>query len=359
MNTEGVDTALEQALERLALLAEASTALASTLDLQKALRRLCRVVLPRLGDWCAIDLLGDHGIVRRVVVAHHDTSLLPTGRLEGPLPPTPEDSFDPLARVLRGVGPLLLDEAALHTGRDDAFHTTQRELFEELRAHSVIIAPLRTRSQALGALTLARSTSRTPLTADDAALVEDLAHRIALAVDNSHLFASVQHVAERLQRSLLPPLPGNEPYAVAARYVPAPTAAEVGGDWYDYFPLPDDASALIIGDVVGHDVQAAVTMSQLRNMLRALACDRREPLATSCAASTSSRRPSTRGTSPAAYTHASKPPATAAGTCTSRTPDIRPHCSSNTTVTPATSTTHTASCWASTPLRAAPTVRRS
>ncbi|MFG2220951.1 PP2C family protein-serine/threonine phosphatase [Streptomyces sp. NPDC048685] len=277
MNTEGVDTALEQALERLALLAEASTALAGTLDLQKALRRLFRVVLPRLGDWCAIDLLGDHGTVRRVVVAHHDTGLLPTGRLEGPLPPAPEDSFDPLARVLRGVGPLLLDEAALHTGRDEAFHTTQRELFEELRAHSVIIAPLRTRRQALGALTLARSTSRTPLTADDAALVEDLAHRIALAVDNSHLFASVQHVAERLQRSLLPPLPGNEPYAVAARYVPVPTAAEVGGDWYDYFPLPDDASALIIGDVVGHDVQAAVTMSQLRNMLRALACDRREP----------------------------------------------------------------------------------
>ncbi|MEE1807802.1 PP2C family protein-serine/threonine phosphatase [Streptomyces sp. BE133] len=71
-------------------------------------------------------------------------------------------------------------------------------------------------------------------------------------------------------------MPDNEPYAVTARYVPAPTAAEVGGDWYDCFPLPDDASALIIGDVVGHDVQAAVTMSQLRNMLRALACDRRE-----------------------------------------------------------------------------------
>lgn len=49
------------------------------------------------------------------------------------------------------------------------------------------------------------------------------------------------------------------------------------GDWYDGFPLPDDASALIIGDVIGHDAQAAVTMSQLRNMLRALACDRQDP----------------------------------------------------------------------------------
>jgi serine phosphatase RsbU (regulator of sigma subunit) len=277
VNTEGVDSVLEEALERLALLADASSALASTLELREALRRLCHVVVPQLGDCCAIDLLGDHGDVHRVVVAHHDTRRLPTGHLEGPLPPIPEESDDALARVLRGVGPLLLDRAALRSGGDNAFHATQRELFARLRAHSVIVAPLRTRRQVLGAVTLARSASRTPLTADDVALVEDLAHRTALAVDNSHLFASVQHVAERLQRSLLPPLPDNAPFSVTARYVPATTAAEVGGDWYDFFPLPDTASALIIGDVIGHDVQAAVIMSQLRNMLRALACDRREP----------------------------------------------------------------------------------
>lgn len=277
MNGENVDAVLEQALERLALLAEASIVLASTLDVDAALRRPCQVVLPQMGDWCAIDLLGDHAEVRRVVVVHHDMGSLPTGHLEGPLPPTPEESSDPLARVLRGVGPLLLDAAALRTGGDNPFHATQRELFDRLEAHSVIIAPLRTRRQVLGALTLARGEGRPPLTDDDVALVEDVAHRTALAVDNSQLFASVQHVAERLQRSLLPPMPESTPYEVAARYVPAPTAAEVGGDWYDYFPLPDGAAALIIGDVIGHDVQAAVKMSQLRNMLRALTCDRQEP----------------------------------------------------------------------------------
>ncbi|MEV0783940.1 GAF domain-containing SpoIIE family protein phosphatase [Streptomyces sp. NPDC050423] len=274
---DSVDTALEQALQRLAVLADASSAMAGTLDLREALRRLCGVVLPRLGDWCAIDLLRDQNTVQRVVVAHHDERELPTGRLEGTLPPAPEESDDPLARVLRGVGPLLLDEDALREGGEDAFHSAQRELFDRLSAHSVIIAPLRTRRQVVGALTLARGAWRTPLDDEDVALLEELAHRTALAVDNSHLFASVQHVAERLQRSLLPPLPVSAPYEVTARYVPAPTAAEVGGDWYDYFPLPDRASALIIGDVIGHDVQAAVSMSQLRNMLRALACDRREP----------------------------------------------------------------------------------
>lgn len=50
-------------------------------------------------------------------------------------------------------------------------------------------------------------------------------------------------------------------------------AVEVGGDWYDCFPLPDGATALIIGDVTGHDLSAAVTMGQLRNMVRALVCD--------------------------------------------------------------------------------------
>ncbi|MGP3632621.1 PP2C family protein-serine/threonine phosphatase [Streptomyces sp. 24-1644] len=277
MNGENVDAVLEQALERLALLAEASSVLASTLDVDAALRRLCRVVLPPLGDWCAIDLLGEHAEVRRVVVVHHDMGSLPTGHLEGMLPPTPMESSEPLARVLRGVGPLLLDGAALRSGGDTAFHAAQRELFDRLDAHSVIIAPLRTRRQVLGALTLARGAGRSPLTDDDVALVEDVAHRTALAVDNSQLFASVQHVAERFQRSLLPPMPESAPYGVAARYAPAPTAAEVGGDWYDYFPMPDGAAALIIGDVIGHDVQAAVKMSQLRNMLRALVCDRQEP----------------------------------------------------------------------------------
>ncbi|MFD7973760.1 PP2C family protein-serine/threonine phosphatase [Streptomyces clavifer] len=276
---EDVDSALEHALERLALLADASRALASTLDLEEALRRLCDVVLPQLGDWCAIDLLSDHEAVQRIVVARHDQRELPTGRLEGTLPPAPEKSTDPVARVLRGAGPLLVEGEALRGDREDDFHSVQREIFDRLSAYSAIIAPLRTRRRVVGALTVGRGASRTALAEGDVALLAELAHRTALAVDNSNLFASVQHVAERLQRSLLPPMPLSSPYQVTARYVPAPTAAEVGGDWYDYFPLPppDHASALIIGDVIGHDVQAAVTMSQLRNMLRALACDRREP----------------------------------------------------------------------------------
>jgi hypothetical protein len=135
------------------------------------------------------------------------------------------------------------------------------------------MAPLRARRQVLGAVTLGRSTGRAPLTSSDLAMVEDLAHRVALGVDNARLYQETQHVAERLQRSLLPALPETGPLRLAARYAPAAATIEVGGDWYDSFPLPSGHTTLIIGDVTGHDLRAAITMSQLRG----IACDRQEP----------------------------------------------------------------------------------
>ncbi|CAM5265875.1 PP2C family protein-serine/threonine phosphatase [Streptomyces avidinii] len=272
-----VDAVLQTALQRLALLAEATDALSSTLDGQEALRRLCRVLVPQLADWCAADLLDEHGRPYRAVVEHFDPSR-PTGHLQGPLPSMTQTCTDPLARVLRGAGPLLADPAAVLAARDaSALQAAQVRLFSTLGVKSAVIAPLRARRHVLGALTLARSGDQLALTADDLALIDDLAQRTALAVDNARLYASVQDTAEHLQRSLLPRLSDLTPLSVAARYIPARSAAEVGGDWFDCFRLPDGSTALIIGDVTGHDLPAAVTMGQLRNMLRALACDRKDP----------------------------------------------------------------------------------
>ncbi|TWH72882.1 PP2C family protein-serine/threonine phosphatase [Modestobacter roseus] len=78
-------------------------------------------------------------------------------------------------------------------------------------------------------------------------------------------------LAESLQRALLtdpPPVPGLQ---IAVRYLPAVKNAQVGGDWYDAFPLPDGATMLVIGDVAGHDVAAAATMAQARGVLRGIA----------------------------------------------------------------------------------------
>lgn len=83
-------------------------------------------------------------------------------------------------------------------------------------------------------------------------------------------------LAVALQRSMLTELPDLAPLEIAARYVPATAAAAVGGDWYDAFKLPGGATAVMVGDIAGHDIDAAASMGQARCMLRALAVDREE-----------------------------------------------------------------------------------
>ncbi|MGW0500804.1 PP2C family protein-serine/threonine phosphatase [Streptomyces sp. NPDC003007] len=275
MDDYDVDEILQQALDRLTLLAEATSALSSTLDVDEALRRVCRIAVPRLGDWCVVDLQGEQDHPHRVCVMHRDPTALPASALEGCLPPLPKTNPGPLARVLRGAGPLLLTGMTTHeTVPNNPLHARQLELFAHMGADTVITAPLRARRQVLGALTVARTGGREALCEQDLALVDDLAHRIALAVDNARLHQETQRIAERLQRSLLPELPRH--LKLTARYTPSRTTAEVGGDWYDSFLLPNDDTTLIIGDVTGHDLRSAITMSHLRNMLRGIACDRQE-----------------------------------------------------------------------------------
>ncbi|MBP0456993.1 PP2C family protein-serine/threonine phosphatase [Streptomyces montanisoli] len=274
-----VDTALQTALDRLTLLNQAAGVLSSTLDAVEGLRRVCRVLVPALADWCVADLMDDEGRLERVCVAHHDPGAVLTG-LTGTLPTLPDAASGPLSRVLRGAGPLLLsaDQMPAPETVPDALYTIDLDLFERLGGETLIVAPLRARRRVLGALTVVRDTSRVPLGEGDLALVDDLTHRVALAVDNARLHRETQTIAERMQRSLLPPaLPVVGGLGIAARYTPAAATAQVGGDWYDSFVLPQGDTTLIIGDVTGHDLRAAVTMSQLRNMLRGIACDRQEP----------------------------------------------------------------------------------
>lgn len=272
-----VDVELQAAPDRLTLLNEIATVLSSTLDAVDGVRRVGRVLVPALCDWCAIDLMEEDGRIERICVNHRDGGL-PVRAAAGPLPRLPDSPTGPLSRVLRGAGPLLLsagDIPPVDAARDP-LDAVDLEMFARLGGETLIVAPLRARRRVVGALTVVRTGARAPLAGADLALVEDVTPRIALAVDDARLHAETQTIAERLQRSLLPTLPEIEGLELAARYTPAVTA-EVGGDWYDSFLLPNGDTALIIGDVTGHDLQAAVAMSQLRNMLRGIACDRQEP----------------------------------------------------------------------------------
>ncbi|MGW4198465.1 PP2C family protein-serine/threonine phosphatase [Streptomyces sp. NPDC005004] len=278
MDSFEVDAALQEALDRLTLLNQTGAVLASTLDAVKGLRRMCRVLVPALADWSVADVMDEAGRLERVCVTHHDPHTPVTG-LTGVLPAVREDSDGPWARVLRGSGALLLTpgEFVPESAPSDPLHAINSTLFRRMGGASGVVAPLRARRRILGALTLGRGPDRPPLTEGDLDLVEGLAHRAALYVDNARLHAEVQTIAERMQRSLLPALPVVDGLRIAARYSPATSTAQIGGDWYDSFVLPGGDTTLIIGDVTGHDLQAAVTMSQIRNMLRGIACDRQEP----------------------------------------------------------------------------------
>ncbi|RSO13123.1 PAS domain S-box protein [Streptomyces sp. WAC 06725] len=262
-----------RAWERLRLLADTTTALSSTLDLREGLRRVCHVLTQQMAAWCVVDLLDEHGDAERVCVVHREPQTLNVGVDLGRLPPVSENPRGPLARVLNGAGPLLITDIPAPDQAESALDARQLKLFQQLSASSTIMAPLRARREVLGALIVVRTGHDAPFTEQDALLVADLVQGISLSVDNSRLHQHTRTAAERLQRSLLPRLPHIPSMEITARYAPSSTTAQVGGDWFDAFTLPDGDTALVIGDVAGHDLNAAVTMSQLRNMLRGIAVD--------------------------------------------------------------------------------------
>ena len=140
--------------------------------------------------------------------------------------------------------------------------------------------PLTVRDGVLGVMTLLATSPGRNLGPDDLELAEDLARRAAAGAENARLFAGQRAAALTLQHALLPErLPDIHGVQLAARYTPAGSGVEVGGDWYDVLALADGTVGLAMGDVVGKGVPAASLMGQLRNALRAFAWDGHDPAA--------------------------------------------------------------------------------
>ncbi|NRQ33650.1 SpoIIE family protein phosphatase [Nonomuraea sp. NN258] len=260
--------------EQLAMITEITTVLTQTLDMTEAMRRLGRLLVPRLADWAAVDVwLGPRELRRVAVEARGGQELDPSWC--GPLPPLPAASRSPLVRVLRGQeGPLLLGPDEIAARPDAPLAAAHHVLFSVLGGRSAIVAPLCSARRVLGALTVARTGSA--YGPADVELIADIARSAGMAADNASLFGQQRDIVETMQRHLLTALPQVDHLQLAARYLAAPLGSQVGGDWYDAFLLPDGATAMAIGDVAGHDLEAAGQMAQLRNMLRALAWDHHE-----------------------------------------------------------------------------------
>ena len=169
---------------------------------------------------------------------------------------TPALALDQLARA---VVPVLGDSATCTTGEVPA------------DAVSGVTFPLVARGRSVGALSVHRGADRPPMDDEDLAAGREVADRAALALDSVRLYEQQRRIAEELQLSLLTAPPATPGARIAVRYLPAAEAAQVGGDWYDAFRQPDGGTMVVIGDVVGHDTEAAAAMGQLRGLLRGIA----------------------------------------------------------------------------------------
>ncbi|MCK8432906.1 SpoIIE family protein phosphatase [Streptomyces sp. D2-8] len=129
------------------------------------------------------------------------------------------------------------------------------------------------RGEIYGDLYLSERRDGQPFDVHDENVLTALASAAGIAIENVRLFEQVRLGAEQFQRLLLPALPDLRPFTAAAVYRPAAEPSKLGGDWYDAIPLPGDVVAVVIGDVVGHDLHAAAAMASTRNMLRALLFD--------------------------------------------------------------------------------------
>jgi serine phosphatase RsbU (regulator of sigma subunit)/anti-sigma regulatory factor (Ser/Thr protein kinase) len=161
-----------------------------------------------------------------------------------------------------------------------------REAFPDLQAadmgggESLFFVPLVVGGRSNGLLTVSWAESRT-LSADERRFALLVAGNAAHALDRAGTFEAEQTIAATLQRSVLPStLPRVEGVQIAARYLPGTLDLNVGGDWFDAISLSDGRLGIVVGDVVGKGVQAAATMAQLRNGLRAFSLDRMKPSST-------------------------------------------------------------------------------
>ncbi|HEV8020079.1 MAG TPA: SpoIIE family protein phosphatase [Candidatus Lustribacter sp.] len=138
--------------------------------------------------------------------------------------------------------------------------------------------PLVARDRTVGALCIVNHRGMPVLDDFHRELFEELAVRIAVAIDSAQIYAREHHVADTLQRALLPEkLPAHDFVRFDAAYIPATEEAIVGGDWYDAFTLPDGRIALSIGDVAGHGLPAAIVMGEVRQAFRAAALNPTSP----------------------------------------------------------------------------------
>jgi PAS domain S-box-containing protein len=260
-----------------AFLLRVSEVLWSSRDYGECLRQLTALTVPELADICLIDVLVDGDIVR-MATAHSWPEAGPVlAEFEAEYPPDPSGAHPAAVAIRSGTSTHaeeMPDDFLRRTCRDERHF----QLVKQLGFQSYMCAPLTARGRALGAITLVSTDPARRYGARDLALVEELARRAGLVIDNVRLLEERTRIAQALQSALLPPtLPAVPGLELAAAYRAAGEGNTVGGDFYDVFDLGADAWAAVIGDVAGTGAAAAAATGIVRHALRASGLRDRDP----------------------------------------------------------------------------------
>jgi len=268
----------KRAEEALAFIARAGSLLSQSLDLQMTFDTLLDLVVPDIGDWANIVLLGENDVPSTVAARHKDPAkshLIERIRGADYLKASYREGT---AAALRTGLPQLRS----HVDRDyvrSAIREPYRAITEELGFGSFVILPIFVEEDVIGTIVIVSAGDRRRYTPADLPPLEELARRAGFAIGNARRYGREHRVASMLQDGALPrTLPDVEGFRFDGHYRAGRTDAAIGGDWFDALVLADGRIVVSVGDVAGSGLEAAVLMGNMRHVIRAAAQVAADPL---------------------------------------------------------------------------------
>ncbi|MFG2268818.1 SpoIIE family protein phosphatase [Streptomyces chartreusis] len=271
--------------ERLEFLNEVSGRIGTSLDLSRTIVEVSRAVVPRFtdvaGTYLREQVVAGEGFPdgapdtttmwHRVAVEHTDEP----GRWDDVVPvgeAMPFPAHTPFFQCMTSGEPVLVPRISEEMGHAIASQFEKRDIRPLITGRSMLVVPLKARNVVLGFMILLRHPERVEFNDMDRVTGAELAARAGLVLDNARMYTYQESVAETLQDSMLPHIPPRLAGCdIATRYLPGTLLGRVGGDWFDSVKLPGARTALVVGDVMGHGLNSAAMMGQLRTAVQTMA----------------------------------------------------------------------------------------